>query len=189
MALHSGKTTCKETFYLAELCTLGHFTLPCCPGCRCSAALKSANVSAKEKVHGVLTGAVRSVSKRLAVHSIATPVITLQRVFPHDDAPETRQKIAFRPLPRPGEAPFGASPGPASGNLLGGAAHCRPRCIENWALQANIHRFYKVLPTQYGRKILHTAPGRKARRRAFRRAARPSVWQGIGGGTLPPPMH
>ena len=34
MALHSGKTTCKETFYSAELCTLGRFTLPCCPCCR-----------------------------------------------------------------------------------------------------------------------------------------------------------
>ena len=93
MALHSGKTTCKETFYLAELCTLGRFTLPCCLGCRCSAALNSANVSAKKKVHGVLRGAIRSVSKWLAVHCIATPVLPLQRVFPHTMRPKQDRKL------------------------------------------------------------------------------------------------
>ena len=36
-----------------------------------------------KKVHGFLRGAVRSVSKWLAVHCIATPVLPLQRVFPH----------------------------------------------------------------------------------------------------------
>ena len=90
MALHSGKATCKETFYLAELCTLSRFTLPCWPGCRCSAALKSANVSAKEKSSRSLRGAVRSVSKRLVVHCIATPVFPLQCIFPTDDAPENK---------------------------------------------------------------------------------------------------
>ena len=37
----------------------------------------------RKKVHRVLRGAVRSVSKRLAVHCIATPVLPLQRIFPH----------------------------------------------------------------------------------------------------------
>ena len=45
-----------------------------------------------------------------------------------------------------------------------------------------------VLPTQYDRKKRIGASA-KARQRAFRRAARLSVRQGIGGGTLPPPMH
>ena len=36
-----------------------------------------------KKVYGVLRGAVRSISKRLVVHCIATPVLPLQRVFPH----------------------------------------------------------------------------------------------------------
>ena len=29
----------------------------------------------------------------------------------------------------------------------------------------------------------------KAKGRTIRRVAQPSVWQGIGGGTVPPPMH
>ena len=93
MVLHSGKTTCKETFYLAELCTLGRFTLLCCPGCRYSMALKLANVSAKEKTQGVLIGAIHSVSKRLAVHCIATPVLPLQRIFPHTMRPKQDRKL------------------------------------------------------------------------------------------------
>ena len=47
--------------------------------------------------------------------------------------------------------PFGAPPGPASGKPLG-VAHCRPRCIENWALQAKIHRIYRFGNTIRQRK-------------------------------------
>ena len=36
-----------------------------------------------KKVHRVLRGAIRSVSKRLALHCIATPILPLQRIFPH----------------------------------------------------------------------------------------------------------
>ena len=78
---------------MAELCTLGRFTLPCCPGCRWSAALKSTNVSAKEKVHGVLRGAVRSVSKRLVVHCIPTLVLPLQCIFPQTMRPKQDRKL------------------------------------------------------------------------------------------------
>ena len=46
-------------------------------------ALKLANASANEKVQGVLTGAVRSNSKQLALHCIATPILPLQRISPH----------------------------------------------------------------------------------------------------------
>ena len=199
----------------------------------------------RKKVHGVLRGAVRSVSKRLAVHCIATPVLPLQRVFPQTMRPKQDRKLhsglrqgqatrlsARRPAQRPAtdwgrhtatpdalktgrckqtftdfnvlptqydrekqnwrllqrDAPFGAPPGPASlgaahchprwktgsckqtftcqhnqrkkiwrlrqgptrlsarrpgpaSGKASGAAHCRPQCIENWALQANIHRF------------------------------------------------
>ena len=55
--------------------------------------------------------------------------------------------------------------------------HCKQTCTD-----------FKVLPTQYDREKRIGASA-KARRRAFRRGARPSVRQGIGGGTLPPPMH
>ena len=37
----------------------------------------------RKKVQGVLTGAVRSVTKRLALHCIATAILHVQRVFPH----------------------------------------------------------------------------------------------------------
>ena len=46
-----------------------------------------------KKVQGVLTGAVRSVSKRLALHCIATPVLPLQRVFPHTMRPKQDRKL------------------------------------------------------------------------------------------------
>ena len=155
------------------------------------------------------------------------------------------QKIAVAPPPWPGDAPFGASPGPARSYSVG-AGHFRPRCIENRAFQKTLTDF-NIFPTQYGTKILHwclrqgqatrhsarrlahrparhwgrhtAAPnalktGRckqtftdfnvlptqydrekkigasaKARRHAFRRAAQPSVQQGIGSSTLPPLMH
>ena len=186
MALHSGKATCKETFYLAELCTLGRFTLPCWPGCRCSAALKSANVSAKEKSSRSLRGAVRSVSKRLAVHCIATPVLPLQRIFPQTMRPKQDRKLhsglrqgqatrlsARRPAQRPARHRGRHTAAP---NALK-TGHCKQTFTD-----------FNVLPTQYDREKRFGASA-KARRRAFRRAARPSVRQGIGGGTLPPPMH
>ena len=47
----------------------------------------------RKKVHGVLRGAVRSVSKRLAVHCIATPVLPLQRVFPQTMRPKQDRKL------------------------------------------------------------------------------------------------
>ena len=152
----------------------------------------------RKKVHGVLRGAVRSVSKRLVVHCIATPVLPLQRVFPQTMRPKQDRKLhsglrqgqatrllarrpaqrparhrgrhtaapdalktgrckqtsthfnvlptqydtekRLAPPPRPEDMAFGAPPGPASGKASG-AAHCRPRCIENWALQPKIHRF------------------------------------------------
>ena len=83
MALHSGKTTCKETFNLPELCTLGRFTLPCCLCCSLLQRSNQQRCLQRKKVQGVLTGAVRSVTKRLALHCIATTVLPMQRVFPH----------------------------------------------------------------------------------------------------------
>ena len=47
---------------------------------------------------------------------------------------------------------------------------------------------FNVVPTQYDREKRFGASA-NARRHAFRRIARPSVQQGIGGGTLLPPMH
>ena len=93
MALHNKKTTYKETFHLLELCMLGRFTLLCCPCCRYSTALKSAKVSAKEKVQGVLTGRVCSVIKWLALHCIATVVLPVQRVFPHTTNQKQDRKL------------------------------------------------------------------------------------------------
>ena len=140
----------------------------------------------RKKVHGVLRGAVPSVCKRLAVHCIATPVLPLQRIFPQTMRSKKDRKLhsglhqgqatrlsVRRPAPRP----------------------ARHRGRHTATLDALKTRHYKqkftdfnVLPTQYDREKRFGAFA-KARRRAFQRAARPSVWQGIGGGTLPPPMH
>ena len=186
MALHSGKATCKETFYLAELCTLGRFTLPCWPGCRCSAALKSANVSAKEKVHRVLRGVVRSVSKRLAVHCIATPVLPLQRIFPQTMRPKQDEKL--HSSLRQGQATRLSARRPAQRPARHRGQHtAAPNALKTRRCKQTFTHF-NVLPTQYDREKRFGASA-KARQRAFQCAARPSVWQGIGGGTLPPPMH
>ena len=199
----------------------------------------------RKKVHGVLRGAVRSVSKRLAVHCIATPVLPLQRVFPHTMRPKqdrklhsglrqgqatrlsarrpaqrpatdwgrhtaapdalktghfkqtftessilpTRndtKKIAVAPPPWPGDAPFGASPGPARSYSVG-AGHFRPRCIENRHFKKH-SQILTFCQHDTAQKFYIGACG-KARRCAIRRVARPSVRQAIGGGTLPAPMH
>ena len=68
----------------------------------------SQGVCKEKKFTEFLRGAVCSVSKWLAVHCIATPTLPLQRVFPHTMHPKQDRKIAFRPLPRPDDAPFGA---------------------------------------------------------------------------------
>ena len=60
--------------------------------------------------------------------------------FPTHCKLETRQKYICTPLQRPGDAPFGALPSPASGYLFG-LAHYRPQCNENWAIKANLRGF------------------------------------------------
>ena len=74
------------------------------------------------------------------------------------------------PPPRPGDAPFGVPPGPASGKPLG-AAHCHPRCIENWALQAKIHRIYRFGNTIRQRKKIRRLRQGQATRLSVRRPA------------------
>ena len=56
------------------------------------------------------------------------------------------KNFTYLPAARPGDVPLGASPGPASGKALG-AADCYPRCIENWALQTNMHRYLRFANT------------------------------------------
>ena len=144
----------------------------------------------RKKVHGVLRGAVRSVSKRLAVHCIATLVLPLQRIFPQTMRPKQDRKLhsglrqgqatrlsarlsACRPAQRPARHRGRHTAAPDA--LKTG--HCKQKFTD-----------FNVLPTQYDREKGFGA-STKARRRPFRRATRPSVRQGIGGGTLPPPMH
>ena len=96
------------------------------------------------------------------------------------------EKNAVAPLPRPGDAPFGASPGLARSYLVG-AGHFRPRCIEtaHFKKHSRILTFCQHDTTQK----FYIGASTKARRCAIRRVARRSVRQVIGGGTLPPPMH
>ena len=172
MALHSGKATCKETFYLAELCTLGRFTLPCWPGCRCSTALKSANVSTKEKSSRSLRGAVRSVSKQLAVHYIATPVLPLQRIFPQTMRPKQDRKLHSGL--RQGQATRLSARRPAQRPARHRGRHtAAPDALKTGRCKQTFTDF-NVLSTQYDTKKRIGASA-KARQRAFRRIARPSV--------------
>ena len=140
----------------------------------------------RKKVHGVLRGAVRSVSKRLAVHCIATPVLPMQRIFPQTMRPKQDRKLhsglcqgqatrlsACRPLQRPATD--------------WGRHTATPDTLKTGRCKQTFTHF-NVLPTQYDRER-RFGTSAKASQRAFRRAARPSVRQGIGGGTLPPPMH
>ena len=258
----------------------------------------------RKKVHGGLRGAVCSVSRRLAVYYIATPVLPLQRIFPQTMRPKQDRKLhlglrqgqamrlsacrsaqrltadwgrhtagpdalktgrykqtftdsnvlptqydrekknrrlregqamrlsACRPAQRPARhrgrhtaTPDALKTGHCkqkftefnvlatqydrekeNRRLLQGqvtrlSAHCpAQRPATDWgrhtvapdALKAGrckqTFTDFNVLPTQYDREKRFGASA-KARRRAFQRAARPSVRQGIGGGTLPPPMH
>ena len=199
----------------------------------------------RKKFHGVLRGAVCSVSKRLAVHCIATPVLPLQCIFPQTMHPKQDKKL--HSSLRQGQATRLSARRPAQRPARHWGRHtAAPDALKTGHCKQTFTNF-KVLPTQYDREKenrrlrqgqttrlsarrpaqrparhqgRHTAAldalktGRckqtftnfnvlptqydtekrigasaKARRRAFRRAARPSVRQGIGGGTLPPPMH
>ena len=107
--------------------------------------------------------------------------------FPTHRNPETTQKNACTPLPRPGDAPFGVSPSPAFGNCMR-AAHRHPRCNEkasSFFYVAHFSTHYQ--PKTRACKQMKTSA--KASRHAFWRITRSSVQQLIGGGTLPPPMQ
>ena len=84
-----------------------------------------------------------------------------------------KNKGSARP-PRPGEAPLGASPGPASGKALG-AVHCRPDALKTGHWKQTCTHFY-VLRTQYERKIKARRVRRgQARRHWGRHAAAPDA--------------
>ena len=84
-----------------------------------------------------------------------------------------KNKGSARP-PRPGEAPLGASPGPASGKALG-AVHCRPDALKTGHWKQTCTDFY-VLRTQYERKIKARRVRRgQARRHWGRHAAAPDA--------------
>ena len=128
----------------------------------------------RKKVHGVLRGAVRSVSKRLAVHCIATPVLPLQRVFPQTMRPKQDRKLhsglrqgqatrlsARRPAQRPATDWGRHTAGPDA--LKTG--HCKQTFTD-----------FNVLPTQYDREKENRRlrQGQATRLSARRPAQRPA---------------
>ena len=141
----------------------------------------------RKNVHGVLRGTVCSVSKRLVVHCIATPVLPLQRVFPQTMRPKQDRKLHSGL--RQGQAMRVLARRPAQRPASHWGRHtAAPDALKTGRCKQTFTHF-NVLPTQYDREKRFDASA-KARRCAFRRAAaRPSVRQGIGGATLPPPMH
>ena len=104
----------------------------------------------RKKVHGVLRGAVRSVSKRLAVYCIATPVLPLQRVSPQTMRPKQDRKLhsglrqgqatrllARSPVQRPA-TDWGRHTAAPDALKIG---HCKQTFTD-----------FNVLPTQYDRE-------------------------------------
>ena len=128
----------------------------------------------RKKVHGVLRGAVRSVSKRLAVHYIATLVLPLQRVFPHTMRPKQDRKLHS-----------GLRQGQAT-RLL--AHRLAQRAATRWGRHTSApdalkterckqtFTHFNVLPTQYDRekKIRRLRQGQATRLLACRPAQRPA---------------
>ena len=94
--------------------------------------------------------------------------------FPTRDASETRQQTAFRPLARPGEAPFGASPGPGRTYSVGRYTTA-PDALKTAHLKQTLIDFIN-LPIRHGTKILHTCrpQGQATRHWARRPAQRPA---------------
>ena len=132
----------------------------------------------RKKVHGVLRGAVRSVSKRLAVHCIATPVLPLQRVFPQTMRPKQDRKLhsglcqgqamrlsAHHPAQRPARhrGRHTASPDALK------TGHCKQKFTN-----------FKVLPTQYdrGKENRRLHQGQTTHLSARRPAQRPERHRG-----------
>ena len=126
----------------------------------------------RKKVQGVLRGAVRSASKRLAVHCIATPVLPLQRVFP-----QTMHRKQDRKLHsglRQGQATRLSARCPAQRPATNWGRHtASPDALKTGRCKQTFTHF-NVVPIQYSREKRFGASA-KARRRAFRRIARPSV--------------
>ena len=128
----------------------------------------------RKKLQGVLTGAVRSVSKRLAVDCIATPVLPLQRVFPHMMRPKQDRKLhsglcqgqaTRRPAQRPA-SDWGRHTAAPDALKIG-------RCKQTFT-------HFNVLPTQYDRekKIWRLCQGQATRLLARYPAQRPARHRG-----------
>ena len=129
----------------------------------------------RKKVHGVLRGAVRSVSKRLAVHYIATPVLPLQRIFPQMMRPKQDRKLHSGL--RQGQATRLSARRPAQrpatdwGRHTAGPDALKIGCCKQTPTQFN------VLPTQYDRekKNQRLREGQATRLLARRPAQRPAT--------------
>ena len=119
----------------------------------------------RKKVHGVLRGTVRSVSKRLAVHCCATPALPLQRVFPQTMRPKQDKKLhsglrqsqatrlsARRPAQRPASH-WGRHT--ATPDVLK-TGHCKQKFTK-----------FIVLPTQYDREKRFGASAKARRPKMF----------------------
>ena len=85
------------------------------------------------------------------------------------------QKNGVAPPPRPSDAPFSASPGPARSYSMG-AGHFRPRCIENCAFQKTLTDF--TFCQHNTAQKFYIGASAKARRCAIRR-----VPPGLASGT------
>ena len=132
----------------------------------------------RKKVHGVLRGAVRSVSKRLAVHCIATPVLPLQRVFPHTMRPKQDRKLHSGLCQ--GQATRLLARRPAQRPATDWGRHtAAPDALKTGRCKQTFTHF-NVLPTQYDRekRFRRLRQGQTTRLSVRRPAQRPARHRG-----------
>ena len=140
----------------------------------------------RKKVQGVLTGAICSVTKLLALHCIATAILPMQRIFPHTANQKQERKIHSSLCQ--GQAMRFLVHRPAQRPATDWGRHtAAPNALKTGHFKQTFTDL-DILPTRNDTKKCIGA-STKARRCTFRHIAWPSVRQLGGGGILLPPMH
>ena len=131
----------------------------------------------RKKGKGVLTGAVCSINKRLALHCIATIILPMQRIIPHT-ANQKQDKKMHLGL-RQGQATRLSARCPAQRLATDWGRHTTTLNALKIGHFKQTFTDFNILPARYDTKKCIGASA-KAKCRAFWHIARPSVWQ-LGG--------
>ena len=129
----------------------------------------------RRKVQGVLTGVVRSITKRLALHCIATAVLPLQRVFPH--TANQKQDRKLHSGLRQGQATRLSAHRPALRFAIRWGRYTAAANAMKTAHFKKTLTDFNILPTRYNTKNLHwrLRQGQATRLLAHRPAQRVAI--------------